>query len=87
MTSVADRVTLIIADKAMLTPEDITPEARLADLGVDSLGMVEAIFALEEAFDITIPFNAQDVAGPGFDISTVGAIIAGIEGLLAQKAA
>ena len=37
-----------------------------------SLGLVEAIFAIEEAFDIQVPFNANDPERSEFDISTVG---------------
>ncbi len=91
MSFVAETVIRIIADKAMVLPETLTPDSTLSGLGIDSLGMVEAIFALEEAFDISIPFSAQDTGaespGQGFDISTIGAIIAGVEGLLAQRAA
>ena len=32
----------------------------LDDLGIDSLGLVESIFAIEEAFDISVPFNANE---------------------------
>ena len=35
------------------------------------LGLVEAIFAIEEAFDIQVPFNANDPERSEFDISTV----------------
>ena len=87
--SVAETVIAIIAEKALLQPSQITPDSALSDLGLDSLAMVEAIFALEEMFDIEIPFSAQDDTGEAadFDISTVGAIIVGVEGLLAHQAA
>ena len=57
-----------------------------ADLGIDSLGLVESIFAIEEAFDISIPFNANEPAQSDFDISSMGAIIAAVEKLVAGKA-
>lgn len=83
----AAKVIEIIATQAMLEPSDITPDSRMADLGVDSLGLVEAIFAIEEAFDVSVPFNANEPGKSDFDISTVGSIIAAVEGLVAQKAA
>jgi len=86
MTDTAQTILAIIADKAVLNPCALSPDMALADLGVDSLSMVEAIFAMEEAFDIAIPFAAQDGAA-GFDTSTLAAIIAGVERLIAQKAA
>ncbi|MCU0900991.1 MAG: phosphopantetheine-binding protein [Cypionkella sp.] len=87
MTQTAQTIFAIIAEKALLAPSDLTPETRLADLALDSLAMVELIFALEEAFDISVPFNANDPAAQEFDLSSVGAIIAAVEGLLSQKAA
>ena len=84
---IAEKVIGIIATQAMLDPSDITPESRLDELGVDSLGLVESIFAIEEAFDISVPFNANEPGKSDFDISTVGSIIAAVEGLVAAKAA
>lgn len=81
-----DKIIAIIADQAMLEPGDITVEASLADLGIDSLGLVECIFAIEEAFDITVPFNANDPSESDFDISSVGAIIKAVKQLQADQA-
>lgn len=47
-----------------------------ADLGIDSLGLVEAIFAIEEAFDISVAVQRQRAGKIDFDISSVGAIVA-----------
>lgn len=83
--SISDRVIAIIADQAMLEPSDVTLDSRLEDLGVDSLGLVESIFAIEEAFDITVPFNANEPSAGDFDISTVGAIAASVQRLVAEQ--
>lgn len=83
--SIQDRVIAIIAEQAVLEPSDVTVDSTLADLGIDSLGLVESIFAIEEAFDITIPFNANEPEKSDFDISSVAAIIAGIEKLVAER--
>lgn len=87
MDVVAERVIAIIAEQAMLEPEDITQDSQLAELGIDSLGVVECIFGIEEAFGITVPFNANTPDQPGFDISSVGAIIAEVKKLVARQAA
>ena len=42
---VSKRVTQIIAEQAMLDPEAINPETTLDDLGLDSLSLVEVVFA------------------------------------------
>jgi acyl carrier protein len=84
---VREKVIEIIAKQALLDVTEVKLEASPEGLGLDSLGMVEAIFAIEEAFDIAVPFNANEPGMSGFDISTVGAIVAAVEGLVAQKAA
>ncbi|PJF10770.1 acyl carrier protein [Pseudorhodobacter sp. MZDSW-24AT] len=87
MTQTAQTIIGIIAEKALLQPEDLSLETRLDSLALDSLAMVELVFALEEAFDISVPFNANEPGSEGFDLSSVGAIIAAVEGLVSQKAA
>ena len=81
------KVIAIIAEQAVLDVSDVKLDSTLADLGIDSLGLVEAIFAIEEAFDVAVPFNANEPAQSDFDISSVAAIIAAVEKLIAQKAA
>ena len=75
----------IIAEQAMLDISDVNSDSTLESLGIDSLGLVESIFAIEEAFDITIPFNANEPDKSEFDISSVDTIVAGIETLVAAK--
>ena len=84
--SVQDRVIAIIAEQAVLEPSDVTLDSTLEDLGIDSLGLVESIFAIEEEFDISVPFNANEPTASDFDISNVAAIINGIQKLLNEKA-
>ena len=81
-----ERVIAIIAEQALLDPTDIREDMTLADLGIDSLGVVECIFAIEEAFDIAIPFNANEPEKSDFDISSVGRVIEGVERLVAARA-
>ncbi|MQQ07108.1 acyl carrier protein [Epibacterium sp. SM1979] len=85
--SIQDQVIEIIAEQAVLEPSDVKLDSTLEDLGIDSLGLVESIFAIEEAFDISVPFNANEPEQSDFDISNVAAIIAGIEKLIAEKQA
>ncbi|MGH1356567.1 MAG: acyl carrier protein [Thalassovita sp.] len=85
--SIKDKVIAIIAEQAVLEPSDVTMDSTLESLGIDSLGLVESIFAIEEAFDVTVPFNANEPEQSDFDISSVASIIAGIEHLVAEQAA
>ena len=54
--NVQDKVIKIIAEQGLIDVNDVTLGATLDDLGINSLGIVESIFALEEEFDIEVPF-------------------------------
>ena len=82
---VSDKVIEIVAEQAVLEPSDVSLDSTLEDLGIDSLGLVESIFAIEEEFDIQIPFNANEPEKSDFDISSVRTIIAGINALIADQ--
>lgn len=79
--STKDQVIAIIAEQAMIEPSDVQMDHTLEDIGIDSLGLVESIFAIEETFDISVPFNANDPKESDFDISSVAAIVAAVENL------
>ncbi|MEO3415305.1 acyl carrier protein [Roseovarius sp. CAU 1744] len=83
--TIKDRVIKIIAEQAVLEPSDVTEDSTLEDIGIDSLGLVESIFAIEEEFDISVPFNANEPHQSDFDISTVASIITGIEKLVKEQ--
>lgn len=55
----------------------------LENLGLVSLDVLELTFALEEKFNIEIPFNANTQ----FDFKTVGELVRAVEGLIAKKTA
>ncbi len=82
---IRDKVIEIIAEQAMLEAADIRLEQSPAALGLDSLALVESIFAIEETFDVDVPFNANAPETSGFDISTIGSIVAAVERLVSEK--
>ena len=86
MSGVKERVIEIIAEQAVLEPSDVSLDQSLADLGVDSMGLVEAIFSTEESFDIQVPFNANEPEKSDFDISSVATVVATVEKLVADQA-
>lgn len=77
----------ILADQALLSVEDVPESATLEDIGIDSLGIVEVIFAIEETFGVEVPFNANDPQASEFDVSSVSAIITAVKGLIADQKA
>ncbi len=84
---VQEKIFAIIAEQAVLEPADISMEQSLDELGIDSLGLVESIFAIEEAFDIDVPFNANEPGKSEFDVTTVASIVTAVEKLVAEQAA
>jgi len=83
--SVRDRVIRIIAEQASVAVADVTPDKTLEELGIDSLGLVESLFAIEEEFDISVPFNANVPEESAFDVGNVGAIVAAVEDLVQRR--
>lgn len=83
---IRSKVIEIIADQAIVEPSDLSDESTLESLGIDSLGLVESIFAIEEAFNIQIPFNANQPNESPFNISSVATIVQGIEKLIQEQA-
>lgn len=82
---VSRRVMEIIAEQAMIDVADLKPETTVEELGLDSLSLVEVIFGIEEAFDVSVPFNANDPAASEFDLSNIQKIIDGVNQLVAEK--
>jgi acyl carrier protein len=83
MADVAAEVVTIIAGKLRNVGRQIQLTDKLEDLGIESLDAVEMIFELEEKFDITIPYNAND-SRTEFD--TVGDVVRAVEKLVDGKA-
>ena len=83
MADVTSDVIAIIAGKARGGRPAIELTDKLEDLGLESLDAVEMIFELEEKFDITIPYNAND-SRTEFD--TVGDVVQAVKTLVNGKA-
>ena len=80
--SVKETVIEILAEQALLETKDVYDNSSLESLGIDSLALVEVIFSLEESFDITIPFNANDPGSTNFDISSVSSVVSAVESII-----
>ena len=77
-----EKILSIIAREAAMEPAEVRPDMTLEELGLDSLGLVEMIFAIEETFGVSVPFNANEPTQGEFDISSVGAIVRAVERLI-----
>ncbi|MEL6316901.1 MAG: acyl carrier protein [Pseudomonadota bacterium] len=83
---ITQKVIAIVAEQTMVDGKEVTLESTPEDLGIDSLGLVEIVFAIEEAFDISVPYNANEATTSDFDISTVGSVVAAVKKLIADQA-
>ncbi|MEO0344400.1 MAG: phosphopantetheine-binding protein [Pseudomonadota bacterium] len=80
-----EQILELIAEQALMDAEDIKMNDTLEDLGLDSLGFVEIVYGIEEAFDIQVPFNANEPEDNEFDISTIQAVVDGVKDLISEK--
>ena len=85
MSDLSVKIIEIVAEQAMLEPEDVTIDSTIDDLGMDSLALVEIVFAIEERFGISIPFNANEPEKSDFDISSVKTIVQAVEMLIKEQ--
>lgn len=83
MSDVKDKIIDIVAKQSSVARENILLESTMDDIDVESLDFVEIIFELEEQFDISIPFNANEAS----DLQTVGDVVVAVEKLVGQNAA
>lgn len=82
---VAQKVAEIIAEQAMVEPSTIKPETTVEDLGLDSLALVEVVFGIEEAFDVSVPYNANEPGESDFKLGNFAEIVTGVQDLIKQK--
>ncbi|MDX0697898.1 host-specificity nodulation protein HsnA [Sinorhizobium medicae] len=64
-----------------LTVHDLTAATELTVLGVDSLGLADIIWDLEQAYGIRIEMNTAEAWS---DLQNVGDIVGAIRGLLTK---
>lgn len=75
MTDTFDRLKTILVKDYKLAPEVLTPDASLDGLGIDSLGIAELLFNVEDEFHITLPPDPVS-------LTTVGEVVLFIDGLV-----
>jgi acyl carrier protein len=85
MSDVAREVIEVIAKQAKVEPAKVARETELADLNLESLDSIELIFALEEKFNIEIPFNANEANSAGISFSTAGNVIDAVAKLVDEQ--
>ena len=82
MDEVQEKIFDIIAKERRLDRSTLTLETRLEDINVESVDLVEIIFAIEDEFDIDVP-QEEDA----FQLETMGDIVTGVKRLVDEKQA
>ena len=82
MSSVETDVYDIIAEKSAVERGKLQRDAKLEDLEIESLDVVEIIFAVEEKFDIHVPYNANDQE---LEFETVGDVVDAVQKLIDEE--
>lgn len=72
----------IFQDNLGIAPDASPPDANLEALNVDSLAMIEVLFAVEDAFGITIP---SESAAWRDHIQTVGDLVDYVERIISTQ--
>lgn len=72
MSDLEQKIFDIVAEKADVSRDVLSREARIKDLEISSLDFVEIVFAVEEAYDIELPYNANTIDS---DFGTLGDVI------------
>jgi acyl carrier protein len=68
-----------LEQRASIDPQSVTLEARLEDLGVDSLILIDLMFEMEDKFNVRIPDKDADRRP-----SNVGELVTLFDSLVAQ---
>jgi acyl carrier protein len=78
MNSTLDRLRVLLVKDYKLEPDLLTPDAPLEALGIDSLGVAELMFNIEDEFGVEIP-------GDPVALATVGDVVRYIDGLVTTQ--
>ncbi len=70
----------MLADEFKLPPARLVPEAKLEELGVDSLNQIDLIFKLEDRFNLKIKDDSRKLV-------TIQDVVGYIDELVAQQQA
>ncbi len=86
MENIEEKVLELVGKQAGIDPKQITLNRKFEDLNLDSVAIVELVFSLEEAFDISIPFEGLDESEIKKHFYTVTSLADHIKELLQKNA-
>ena len=80
MADIAERIVEIIAKEAKLDASKLTLGTRLEELKIESLDLVQILFAIEDESDVYVPYNDE-----AYKLETLRDVIDGVNRLIAEK--
>jgi acyl carrier protein len=75
----------IVAKQAKVDGATLKRDTRLSELDLQSIDIVELIFAIEDKFDISVPYSPNDLESAGLSFETVGDLVGAVEKLTAEQ--
>jgi acyl carrier protein len=69
------KISEILTSKFQVDPGVILPQTLLTELGIDSLSLMEFVFAVEDAFNLRIPEDRLDPREAGIDLQKLSNVI------------
>ena len=69
------KISEILTSKFQVDPGVISPQTLLTELGIDSLSLMEFVFAVEDAFNLRIPEDRLDPREAGIDLQKLSNVI------------
>ena len=82
---IQNKVTELIAEQIGISSDQLSLESGFEELNIDSVGLVELVFAIEEYYDINIPFEELEEHELKENFSTVKSLIAAVTELFNEK--
>ncbi len=79
-----ERLAKILEERYHAAPDRITLDAPIESLGLDSLGMTELLFFIEEEFEITLPYEPVSMHTVGDAVRYIDEVLAGHPASAAQ---
>jgi acyl carrier protein len=75
----------IVAKQAKVEAATLSRATRLSEINLQSIDIVELIFAIEDKFDISVPYSPNDLNTAGISFESVGDLIQAVERLNAEQ--
>jgi acyl carrier protein len=79
---IQDKIFDIFAKEARLDRATLSLDTNLREQKIESLDMVQILFAIEDTFDVDVPQGEGN-----FKLETMRDVVEGVKGLVAEKAA